>query len=247
MTVTTFALLVLAGIGGGLCGYLTGLASLVTYPALLAVGLTPVSANATNTIAVLGIGIGSTVASGSRLRELGPRRLGRDSLVALIGGGIGAGLLLLGGDGAFSLIVPWLIAAASVALLLQPRLSRLRGEIDTPAAYLIGLFFTCIYGGYFGAGAGVIYLALCLLTTTIGFTRSMMLKSMLLGVSNLAAAVIFIVLAPIGWWAALAMGLGCFLGGRLGPPIQQFLPRTLLRYVIAAAGFGLAIWLAVSS
>lgn len=243
MTLSTFALLVLAGIGGGLCGYLTGLASLVTYPALVAAGLSPVTANVSNTLGVLFIGIGATVSAGSQLRELGRARLLRDSAVALVGGGIGAGLLLLGGDSSFEQVVPWLVLLASVMLLLQPRITQVRGEVDSPWTYLVGLLATCIYGGYFGAGAGVVYLVVVLLTTSTGFARSMMLKSMLLGVSNLAASVVFVTMAPVDWWAALAMGLGCFAGGRLGPKVQSLVPQQLLRWAIAAGGLGLAVWL----
>lgn len=243
MTIWGFLLLVLAGVAGGLCGYLTGMASLVTYPALLAAGLTPVTANVSNTLGVLCVGVGSSISAAGQLRELGGRRLARDGVVALVGGGIGAGLLLLSGDAGFARVVPWLVLLASVMLLVQPRISRVRGEMDSPRVYLVGLLLTCVYGGYFGAGAGVVYLAVTLLTSRVGFMRSMMLKSMLLSCSNLAASVIFVLMAPVDWWAALAMGIGCFLGGRIGPPVQHRVPQDLLRWVIALAGFGLAGWL----
>ncbi len=243
MSVITFLLLVLAGVGGGICGYLTGLASLVTYPALIAAGLSPVTANVSNTLGVLFIGIGSTISARGRLRELGLRRLGRDVAVALVGGGIGGGLLLLGGDSGFEAVVPWLVLAASLMLAAQPRLTRVRGDVDMPRPYLFGLALTCLYGGYFGAGAGVLFLVVSLLTSTVGFERSMMLKSTLLAASNLAASLVFIAAAPVDWWAALAMGIGCFIGGRLGPRLQGLVPQKVLRAVITLAGIGLAIWL----
>ncbi len=233
----------LAGVGGGICGYLTGLASLVTYPALIAAGLSPVTANVSNTLGVLFIGIGSTISARGRLRELGLRRLGRDVAVALVGGGIGGGLLLLGGDSGFEAVVPWLVLAASLMLAAQPRLTRVRGDVDMPRPYLFGLALTCLYGGYFGAGAGVLFLVVSLLTSTVGFERSMMLKSTLLAASNLAASLVFIAAAPVDWWAALAMGIGCFIGGRLGPRLQGLVPQKVLRAVITLAGIGLAIWL----
>ena len=233
----------LAGVGGGICGYLTGLASLVTYPALIAAGLSPVTANVSNTLGVLFIGIGSTISARGRLRELGLRRLGRDVAVALVGGGIGGGLLLLGGDSGFEAVVPWLVLAASLMLAAQPRLTRVRGDVDMPRPYLFGLALTCLYGGYFGAGAGVLFLVVSLLTSTVGFERSMMLKSTLLAASNLAASLVFIAAAPVDWWAALAMGIGCLIGGRLGPRLQGLVPQKVLRAVITLAGIGLAIWL----
>ncbi|GAA1398839.1 TSUP family transporter [Luteococcus peritonei] len=244
MSPLEIVLLVLAGVGGGLCGYLTGLASLVTYPALLAVGLSPVTANVSNTLGVLAIGVGSTMKAGGQLLPLGRSRLVRDGAVALVGGGIGAGLLLLGGDEGFERVVPFLVALASALLLAQPAITARRGgERDQPRAYLAGLVLTCLYGGYFGAGAGVVFLALALLTNTVGFDRSMVLKSLLLGCSNLAASLVFVLAAPVNWWAALATGVGCYVGGRLGPTVQQWLPQQLLRWAIGLAGFGLALWL----
>jgi uncharacterized membrane protein YfcA len=243
----TFALLVLAGVGTGLVGYLTGLASLVSYPALLAAGLTPVTANISNTIGLVGIGIGSTARAGRQFRGDGTFLI-RQIIVAAVGGLIGAVLLLLGGEGTFEAIVPWLIVLGSAALLAGPRLQKLRGAREQPTVYLIALFLICIYGGYFGAGAGVIYLAVTLIATAQPFFRAMVLKSLLLGVTNLVAAVAFVIASfifgtPINWLAAIALGVGCAFGGWLGPRIQEFLPPTGLRIFVGLCGFGLAIWL----
>lgn len=243
----TFALLVVAGVGTGVIGYLTGLASLVSYPALLAAGLSPVTANVSNTLGLVGIGIGTTARAGRQFR--GERaRLVPQLAVAAIGGLLGALALLFGGEGTFEAIVPWLIILGSVALLAQPRLALLRGDADNLPLYLIALFAICLYGGYFGAGAGVIYLAVTLIATAEPFGRAMVLKSILLGVTNLVAALAFIVSAvffggPANWWAALALGLGCIVGGWLGPRIQDFLPEQGLRIFVALCGFGLAAWL----
>lgn len=247
MEPTTFALLVLAGVGTGLAGYLTGLASLVSYPALLAAGLSPVTANVSNTLGLVGIGIGTTTRAGRRFR--GERTsLLRQLGVAAAGGLVGALLLLFGGESTFEAIVPWLIILGSVALLLQPWLRRLRGEADNMALYLVALFAICVYGGYFGAGAGVIYLAVTMIATSEPFGRAMILKSVLLGITNLVAAIAFIVAAlvfdgPVNWLAALALGLGCFVGGWLGPRIQEYLPERGLRIFVGLCGFGLAAWL----
>lgn len=247
MEPATFALLVLAGVGTGLIGYLTGLASLVSYPALLAAGLSPVTANVSNTLGLVGIGIGATARAGRQFRGDGTSLL-RQIAVAAVGGLVGAALLLLGGEGAFEAIVPWLIALGSIALLASPRLQKMRGDRQQPVLYLVALFLICIYGGYFGAGAGVIYLAVTLIATAEPFYRTMVLKSVLLGVTNLVAAVAFVVASfvfgtPINWLAALALGVGCLFGGWLGPRIQEFLPPNGLRIFVALCGFGLAIWL----
>ncbi|MDO5498832.1 MAG: sulfite exporter TauE/SafE family protein [Propionibacteriaceae bacterium] len=245
----TFALLVVAGVGTGVIGYLTGLASLVSYPSLLAAGLSPVTANVSNTLGLVGIGIGTTARAGRRFR--GERaRLAPQLAVAAAGGLAGALLLLLGAESTFEAIVPWLIVLGSVALLAQPWLARLRGEQENVPLYLAALFVICLYGGYFGAGAGVIYLAVTLIATSEPFGRAMVLKSILLGVTNLIAALAFIIAAlffggPANWWAALALGLGCIVGGWLGPRLQEFLPERGLRVFVALCGFGLAAWLVV--
>lgn len=247
MTITEWLLLLVAGVGTGLVGYLTGLASLVSYPVLLSVGLSPVVANATNTVGLVGIGIGSTARSASMLRGRDPRALGRDLAIALVGGGFGAGLLLLGGNEVFAVVVPWLIVAASVAIVLSPRLRTMRTSADagaSPIAASTALFLLCTYGGYFGAGSGTMYLAVMLLLTSEDFLTSMVLKSLLLGISNLAASVVFIVRGAVDWPAAIALGLGCLLGGNLGPAVQKRIPEKVLRYGVAVAGLGLAAWLA---
>lgn len=247
MEPTTFVLLVIAGVGTGVVGYLTGLASLVSYPALLAAGLSPVTANVSNTLGLVGIGVGTTVRAGRQFRGE-QATLVPQLVVVAFGGLVGAVLLLTGGESTFEAIVPWLIILGSLALLSQRWLARLRGEQDNRAVYLLALFAICVYGGYFGAGAGVIYLAVTMIATSEPFGRAMVLKSILLGVTNLVAAVAFVLSAlllggPVNWLAALALGLGCLVGGWLGPRIQEYLPEKGLRIFVALCGFGLAAWL----
>lgn len=239
----TFVLLVVAGIGTGLVGYLTGLASLVSYPALLAAGLPPIAANVTNTVSLVGVGVGSSVQAARPLFAGAGRGMAHQSLVALLGGGAGAVLLLSGGEDAFTALVPWLVLVASGTVLLAPRLRRLADGRERPALYLLCLFLVCVYGGYFGAGAGVLFLAITLIGTAETFARSMMIKSFLLGLTNLVSAVLFAFLAPVHWVAALALGLGCLVGGVLGPVVQGWLHEGALRWAIAVCGVGLAVWL----
>ena len=139
--------------------------------------------------------------------------------------------------------MPWLIVLASVLLLLSPRISRMRSEQPNPVFYWLGLFLVCIYGGYFGAGAGVMYLALSLIASSELFSKAMVIKSVLLGVSNLVASLIFIAFGPVNWAAAIALGIGCIVGGNFGPVIQRLIPEKVLRGIVAAAGFFLAGWL----
>ncbi|SDB97352.1 hypothetical protein GA0111570_11286 [Raineyella antarctica] len=243
MDIGVLGLIVLAGVGTGIVGYLTGLASLVSYPVLLAAGLSPVAANVSNTLGLVGVGVGSTARAMRTVTGGSGRTLAAQLLVAAVGGGLGATLLLVAGESSFEAIVPWLVVLASALLLLSPRISRMRREGPNPVVYWVGLFLVCCYGGYFGAGAGVMYLALALIASSDLFTRAMVIKSLLLGVSNLIASLIFIGFGPVNWAAAIALGLGCVVGGNFGPVIQRLIPETLLRIIVAAGGFFLAGWL----
>lgn len=246
MTLLSFVLLVLAGVGAGAVGYLTGMASLVSYPAMLAAGLPPVAANVSQTLGLIGIGAGAAVRQAPVLMERGRRDLAVQLVLAGIGGGIGATVLLVGGEGAFRLVVPWLIMLASVMVLVSPRLKTMQGSRVAPRwAYLASVLVVSAYGGYFGAGAGTIYLAVALLVGPDGFGRTMLLKSVLLGVTNLVAAVIFALVAPVHWLAALALGVGCVAGGHLGASVQEHVSERVIRVVVAVAGIGLALWLAL--
>lgn len=243
MDLGVLALIALAGVGTGIVGYLTGLASLVSYPVLLAAGLSPVAANVTNTLGLVGVGVGSTARAMRTVTGGRAGLLGRQVAVAAIGGGLGATLLLVAGESSFEAVVPWLVLFASALLLLSPRISRLRTRDPSRVAYWVGLFLVCCYGGYFGAGAGVMYLALTMVASTELFGRAMVIKSLLLGVSNLVASVVFIGFGPVDWAAAVALGIGCIVGGNLGAVIQRLFREDVLRAVVAAAGFFLAFWL----
>ncbi|GAA4641466.1 sulfite exporter TauE/SafE family protein [Gordonia humi] len=248
MTVADLSILVGAGFLAGLVGYVTGLASIISYPALLFVGLGPLAANVTNTVALVAVGIGSFAKSGRDLVDhLGGRALARSGGAALAGGAVGALLLLVAPDGVFAVVVPYLVAFASIALLIQPRLRTwISGGVDRPVLWLICVFAVSVYGGYFGAGAGVAFVALALLVTSLPLPRAMILKSTLLGIANGVAAVGFMIFGPVEWAAVAAMGLGCLVGGWAGPPVVARLPVTALRIAIGVAGLGLAVWLAVS-
>lgn len=241
-----YVFLVVAGYFAGLIGYITGLASVVSYPALLAIGLPPVAANVTNTVALVGVGAGSMTNSASELRHHPRRNLFRDAAISVTGGVIGAVLLLASSAASFQTMVPYLIAGASVAVLAQPFLRRLAGDRTFPVAYPLGLLLVSVYGGYFGAGAGVMLLALVLVSTTESFWRAGILKSFLLGLSNLIAAIWFAFLGPVHWLPAIAMAIGAFAGGWCGPPIVRHSNERLLRYLVAVCGLGLAFWLAVN-
>jgi uncharacterized protein len=248
-----FAFLVLAGVGAGLVGSIAGLASLISYPALLATVLPPVTANVSNTVALVLTGVGSVSASRPELKGQG-HRLRRQLAAAALGGTTGAALLLLTPSSAFERIVPWLIGGASIALLLSrpPQVLAVEGarahpEHRDPWWLPLGTFTVTIYGGYFGAAAGVMLLAMYLLTTGEGLPRGNALRNVVLSIANGVAAIGFIVFTSVAWSAVLPLAIGAFAGGRLGPRIVRRAPQALLRRLIALAGIGLAVHLAVQA
>ena len=253
MSPLEFGFLVLAGIGAGLTGSIAGLASLISYPALLAIGIPPVTANVTNTVALVLNSVGSVSASRPELRGQA-RRLLPLAVAAVLGGTAGAVLLLLTPSGAFERVVPLLIAGASAAILVQRPPLELAAEGAAhhpdhrdPRWLPLGTFAIGIYGGYFGAAAGVLMLAMYLLGTGETLPRGNAMKNVVLGVANAVAAIGFIVFASIAWSAALPLAIGLFVGGTLGPRVVRRAPQTALRRVIAVAGLGLAIVLGIQA
>ncbi len=252
MTAPEFALLILAGIGAGLVGSVAGLASLISYPALLLAGVPPVTANMTNTVSMSLLAVGSVSASRPELTGQ-RRRLLRHVPAGILGGVAGAALLVLTPAGAFEKIVPALIGLASVAMLLAPPPAELAAEgaqqrlHRDPWWLPVGTFTVAIYGGYFGAAAGVLMLAMYLLTTGEGMPRSNALRNVVLGGANGVAALGFVVFGSVAWLAALPLALGLLLGGLLGPGIVRRAPQQLLRRLVALAGLALAVHLAVQA
>jgi uncharacterized membrane protein YfcA len=236
-------LLLCAGVGAGLTGSIAGLASLVSYPALLAVGLGPVAANVTNTVALVFSSMGSTL--GSRVELRGQAAHVRAlAVAAVLGGSVGAGLLLITPSNTFEAIAPWLIGVSSVTILLRPRAQPLVAEAGghTAGADLIaGTFLISIYGGYFGAAAGVMLLALLLTLTNDTLARSNALKNVVLGLANATAALGFCLLATVDWTAIAPLALGLFGGARLGPIVVRHANAAVQRTLIGLAGLALAI------
>jgi hypothetical protein len=241
------ALIAAAGVLSGIVGSAGGITSLISYPALLALGIPALPANVANIVAVAACGPGSALASRPELQGTASW-LRRWALVTAAGGAIGAVLLLCTPPGAFGRAVPYLVAAGSVVLILQPRLSALRGhqaQTRTPVL-LAGLLPVSAYSGYFGAGSGVMTLSLLLLTVDQRLTRANALKNVLIGTASVTSAVIFIIFGPVDWAAVLPLGLGMFAGSMIGPRLARHIPAGILRWLVALLGMGLAVklWIA---
>lgn len=248
MSAGEFLFLLVAGVAGGLAGSVAGLASLPTYPALLAVGLPPIVANVTNTVSLLFSTAGSVLGSRVELAGQGPR-IRPLAVIAAAGGVSGAALLLLTPEESFERIVPWLLGFASLTILVPRRQRPAAHQPSRRASAVTGaaVFAVAIYGGYFGAAAGVLVLALLLFVHGDTLPRANALKNVLVGAANGVAAVGFAIFAPVAWSAVLPLGLGCLAGARLGPAIVRRLPAGPLRIGIGVAGLVLAVRLGVEA
>lgn len=241
---------------------------MATYPALLAVGLPPVAANVTNTVALVFNAIGSMWGSRPELAGQGPW-LWRMAPVAALGGGIGAALLLTTPAEGFEKIVPVLLAFSALTIALPrsradepPRHEAARSDTigssqrtdaddEVPRGRFIAMaaaiFVIAVYGGYFGAAAGVVLLALLLRTGHATLAHANAAKNVLLGASNLTAAIGFAILAPVHWPSVLPLGLGCLIGSRLGPVVVRHTPTTPMRILIGVAALVLAVKLGLDA
>ncbi|MGB3481671.1 MAG: sulfite exporter TauE/SafE family protein [Mycobacterium sp.] len=246
------ALLLIAGVAGGLTGSIAGLASVATYPALLAVGLPPVTANITNTVALVGNAVGSIVGSRPELRGQGPFLL-RTVPIAALGGALGAVLLLSTPAEGFEKVVPLLIGFSAIAIM-WPRRDRPTSVTDKPRRNrgillleAAAILLITVYGGYFGAAAGVLLLALLLRAGGPTLPHANASKNVILGASNGTAAVIFVLVAPVHWPSLVPLAIGCIAGSRLGPIVVRHAPAAPLRWLIGAAGMALAIKLGLDA
>jgi hypothetical protein len=236
-----------AGIVAGLAGTAGGITSLVSYPALLAVGIPALPATVANSVALVACWPGSALASRPELTGKGPWLSGRVP-VAAVGGAAGAALLLSTPAGLFERVVPFLVVSGSVVLLAQPRLSahRATGQKSLPrCVFPVALFALSLYNGYFGAGSGVMILAL-LLAADPELPRANALKNMFIGAASVASAIAFASFGPVDWLAAAPLGAGMFAGSTLGPRVTRRLPAGLLRWLVALLEVALAIQLWLS-
>jgi hypothetical protein len=174
------------------------------------------------------------------------RRLVHLGSASLLGGLLGAVLLLALPGGVFKAAVPVLIALASVLMAFQPRLSaRLQRRGDRPAvggrALLLGVFLTGVYGGYFGAAQGVILIALLAILIDDELQRLNGLKNVIASVINAVAAIIFVIVAPVAWGPAILLAIGSTIGGQLGAVLGRRLSPIALRVAIITIGTIVAV------
>ncbi len=238
----------LAAMSAGVVNALAGGGTLITFPALVALGVPAITANVTNTVALCPGYLGATLAQAKDLR--GQRqRLCVFLPASALGGVIGGILLLQSGERVFRQIVPFLILAASFLLAVQEPLrtwlTKRAGQTGNRSmviwSALLPVTLASIYGGYFGAGLSVIVLAALGLLIGDTLTRLNALKQVIAFGVNIAAALFFAFSGEVRWDIALAMAGGASLGGMLGGRLAGRIPASALRLVVVSLGLLVAV------
>ena len=248
LSVLDFVLIGLAGVAGGAVNALAGGGTLITFPTLTAVGIPPIPANVTNTVA---LSPGYLSATFAQLKDLKgqARRLRFLAPAGLMGGLVGGLLLLNTQEKVFRQLVPYLILLACGLLAVQDPVRKwlvkrstrgVESHIPEPWA-ILPIFVAGIYGGYFGAGLSVIILAVLGVILEDTLTRLNALKQGIAFSVNIAAAVLFLFSGRVVWPAAVVMAAGAILGGMLGGKIAGRIKPTTLRWVVVTIGVVVAV------
>ena len=269
MKISEVLVLLAAGTLGGIFSTVVSIASLVTYPALLALGVPPLSANMTNTVSLVFTGAGSVAGSRPELVGQGQRVL-RLSVITALGGAAGATVLLLTPASTFTVVVPVLIGGASVVLLVQPRIKRLAPAADgghgpahgghgpahgghRPAhgghrlVHGVALFAVAMYVGYFGAAAGILLLVVLGVMIDEALVKVNAVKNAVSGMANAMAAVCFALFGDVRWTFVAPLATGFLIGGWIGPKIARRVPAGPFRMLVSLGGIGLAVKLGISA
>lgn len=248
MDIFSLIIIGLAAVAGGLVNAIAGGGTLITFPMLTAVGIPPVAANVTNTVALCPGYLGATFAQMKDLRGQG-RRLWLLLPASALGGIAGGILLLHTSDNTFRMLIPYLILLAVVLLAFQDRfrnwvMSRGGNEEAkhlNEAWTILPVIPATVYGGYFGAGVSVIVLAVIGLVLEDTLTRLNALKQSIAFSINIAAAIFFLFSGQVVWVAALVMAIGALAGGALGGRLAGVIKPTTLRKIVITIGLVVAL------
>lgn len=245
MTMSTILLLLAAGFLGGIANTMAGGASLFTFPALLFAGLPPITANACNAMAVTS---GNAAGFLTDLKALPPptRAFWVGLIIAILGGGLGALLLLVTPEKTFTQSVPLLIGLATLIFAFSKSIQRTLarwagGGAEHVKLRQVLLVPVAIYSGYFGAGAGVVILSILSATSLAELRKLNVVKNIFAFLCNLSAIVFFIWADLISWPPTLVMMAGTLAGGYTGIKLTHILPPALVRTIIIICGTTMAL------
>jgi uncharacterized membrane protein YfcA len=250
LTTPHIVFLVLGGFGAGIFNGIAGGGSLISFPLLLALGYPALTANVTNTVGIWPGYAGG--AAGFRTQISSQRdRLVQLSPVAVLGAVAGAILLLTTSSAVFKSLAPWLVLGASLLFAGQPLLRRALGDSahspprTRPLLLSGGTFLASIYGGYFGAGLGVMLLAVLGLALPDSILRTSGLRTALSILVNGVAAVVFLIHGGLAWNAVGLLAAGSLVGGWIGARVALSIPAVALRIVVVVVGLATVVKLLV--
>jgi uncharacterized membrane protein YfcA len=233
-----------AGIIGGMLSGLVGGASLVTFPALLAIGLPPVTAAASNQVAALPSNFAAAFIDRAQFPRI-DRSFAILVVTSVIGALAGAFLLLSTPGRVFEILVPLLLGFATILFAVSPQISRWlraralaagRASPRTSASSVPMLFPISVYGGYFGAGVGVLALAALSVATDGDYRAANMTKNIVLGLNTFAASAVLALQSAVSWPPTLIMMAGAVIGGLLGGQLARVVPNAVMRVFVVAVG-----------
>ena len=244
MTLLEAVAVLVAGVAAGTINTVVGSGTLITFPTLVAFGIPPVTANVSNTVGLVPGSLSGAI--GYRAELAGQfRRIRVLGLASLLGGAVGAGLLLWLPSKAFDAIVPALIALGVLLVITGPAISRrvaaraaTRGGIAEHGVWWVwpAVFAAGVYGGYFGAAQGVLLMAILGIGVADALQRHNATKNVLALIVNGVAAIVFIIKADVDWKIAGLIAAGSIVGGQLGATVGRRLPPAVLRAVIVVVG-----------
>jgi uncharacterized membrane protein YfcA len=232
-----------AAFAGGAVNAVAGGGSLITFPVLIASGLPAIIASMTNTVAMCPGYLGAVIAQRRDLAGQGKRALQLLPL-SIIGSLVGAYILLQTSEKSFNAIVPFLLTFAAILLALQGKLRTFiahhTGHSRSMAVAALPVGLAAIYGAYFGAGMGVIILAILAVVIDDALVRTNALKQLMSLLINTTAAIVFLAQGHVDWVVASVIAVASLFGGLVGGKLATKIPEPLLRGVAIAVALGVA-------
>ncbi len=234
----TILLLIAAAFAAGAINSVAGGGSFLTFPSLIFSGVTPVMANASSTVALVPGTVASIMAYRGDVARLDEKYLKWWLVVSLIGGALGAWLLLITSDRTFRQIAPWLLLFATLLFAFGNQVSTaMRGRLHGNKWWMLALLFPiALYGGYFGGGIGIMFLAALRLYGMTEIHGMNGIKTILGGTLNALAALIFIVNREVAWKQAAIMAVAAIAGGYVGPRLARKLKPAAIRGLVIVVG-----------
>ncbi len=240
---TDLILLLVAALAAGVLNTIAGGGTFLTFPALVFVGVPPVMANATATFVALPGYVAGVAGFKKEMVEYGRAKTIRLTIISLLGGAVGALLLSISSNEAFSLLIPFLLLAATLVFTFGDavRAWAAKHARDVTPEGAAGIFIVSLYGGYFNGGLGIVFLALF---TMWGMTNIHLMNGLKLWTSAVIAVISFVIFAGGGlldWKKALIMMVAITIGGYLGVPLSRALPIHRVKQFISLTGFVMVV------